>query len=60
MNINNFISSISSKIANMITISKFIKRNNDDTIQIRSSYDKTIEKKNYFLMDLLQKLKKEK
>ena len=45
MSLPNLISSISSKIANMITISKFIKRNNDDTIQVKSSYDKTIEKK---------------
>ncbi|PPS21225.1 hypothetical protein [Brachyspira murdochii] len=57
MNINNFISSISSKIANMITISKFIKRNNDDTIQVKSSYDKTIEKKELFPYGFIAKAK---
>ncbi|WP_288550120.1 hypothetical protein [uncultured Brachyspira sp.] len=57
MNINNFVSYISSKIANMITISKLIKRNSDDTIQVQSSYNKTIEKRELFPYGFIAKAK---
>ena len=45
----NLFSSLAKKIANIFTISKFTgTRKDDNTIQVQTSYDKTIEKKELF------------
>lgn len=50
-------SSLFSKISNLFTISKFIKRNDDNTIQVKSYYDKTIERKELFPYGFITKAK---
>lgn len=50
--------SLASKIANIFTLSKFLKRKEDNTIQVQSYYDKTIERKELFPYGFFAKAKK--
>lgn len=55
---NSAFQSLASKIANIFTLSKFLKRKEDNTIQVQSYYDKTIERKELFPYGFFAKAKK--
>lgn len=55
---NSILSSLYSKIANIFTISKFLNRKKDGTVQLKTAYNKTIEKKELFPYGFIAKAKK--
>lgn len=55
---NSSLSILASKITNIFTVSKFLKRKEDNTVQAKTSYNKIIEKKELFPFGFAAKAKK--
>ena len=58
MNKNGFLSSLASKIANIFTVAELLKRKDDGSIQLKTVFNKTIEKKEMFPFGFITKAKK--
>lgn len=55
---NGFLSSIASKISNIFTVAEFLKRKDDGKVQLKTVFNKTIEKKELFPYGFITKAKK--